>query len=94
MDIQAKTLTITTAAGKERTFTVSNETILLGPLGGRVARNLRDPRFSKGLPVTVVAEGDLATKVVLGFAHAGKDKAGNAKAPKAGPGMQKIETGE
>jgi hypothetical protein len=84
VDIQGKTLTMTTAAGKEQTFTISNETILLGPLGGRVTRNLRDPRFRQGFPITVVADGKAAVKIVFGFAqYAEKDKAGNGNALEA-----------
>jgi hypothetical protein len=68
VDVAAKTLTIVTQ-GRERTFTVTEDTVMLGPRGGKVRRHLKDPRFREGFPVTVVAQGTTASEVHLGFAR-------------------------
>jgi hypothetical protein len=70
VDLEGKTLTITTTQGRERTFSVTNETTMVGPRGGKVRRRLHDPRFHEGLPVTIVAEGNTAEEVHLGFVRA------------------------
>src|SRR5579871_2293730 len=57
VDTAAKTLTITTAQGRERTFTITDETTMVGPRGGKVRRGLKDPRFRDPISVTVVADG-------------------------------------
>jgi hypothetical protein len=73
VDVEGKKLTIATAQGRERTFTITDETVMVGPRGGKVRHHLRDPRFHEGFPVTIVAEGNTAEEVHLGFA---KDAAG------------------
>jgi hypothetical protein len=73
VDVDSKTLTITTAQGRERTFTITDETIMLGPRGGKVRRRLRDPRFHEGLAVTVVAEKNTASEVHLGYDREERD---------------------
>jgi hypothetical protein len=91
VDVDGKTLTITTNQGRERTFTVTEDTIMVGPNGGKVRKHLHDRRFHEGFPVTVVAEGTKAEEIHFGFA---KDAIGgpgeHAKAaapgtPPAGP---------
>jgi hypothetical protein len=67
VDAETMTLTITTAQGRDRTFTITQETTMLGPRGGKVRRRLRDPRFHEGLAVTVVADGNKATELHLGY---------------------------
>ncbi len=67
VDVQAHTLTIVTSQGRERTFTVSDETTMVGPRGGKVRRRLHDPRFQDGMPLTVVADGGKATEIHLGY---------------------------
>jgi hypothetical protein len=79
VDAQAKTVTIVTTAGRERTFTVTEDTHLLGPRGGKVRRHLKDPRFREGFPVTVVAEGTTASEIHLGFARQADEEAQHAR---------------
>jgi hypothetical protein len=69
VDVANNTLTIVTSAGKESTFTITEDTTLLGPRGGKVRRQLKDPRFHEGFPLTVVAQGKTASEVHLGFAR-------------------------
>jgi hypothetical protein len=69
VDVDNKTLTMITAEGRERTFTITDETVILGPRGGKVRHHLKDPRFREGFPVTVVAERNIATEVHLGSAR-------------------------
>jgi hypothetical protein len=73
VDVEGKKLTITTAQGRERTFAITEETTMFGPRGGKVKHHLRDPRFREGFAVTVVADGNTADEIHLGFA---KDAAG------------------
>jgi hypothetical protein len=68
VDVEAKTLTIITQ-GRERTFSINDETTMVGPRGGKVRRGLKDPRFHLGMALIVVAEGKTATEVHLGFQH-------------------------
>ena len=70
VDVAGKKLIITTAQGRERTFTITDDTTMVGPRGGKVRRHLKDPRFREGFPVTIVAEGTTAEEVHLGFAKA------------------------
>jgi hypothetical protein len=69
VDVDAEKLTITTEQGRERTFTVNDETTMVGPRGGKVRRRLKDPRFHEGMSVTIVADGTTATEIHLGFQH-------------------------
>jgi hypothetical protein len=68
VDVENGKLTITTQ-GKDRTFTITDDTVMVGPRGGKVRRHLKDPRFHEGFSVTVVAQGDKATEVHLGLAR-------------------------
>jgi hypothetical protein len=68
VNVDAKTLTIVTQ-GRERTFSITDETTMVGPRGGKVRRGLKDPRFHPGMALTVVAQGNTATEVHLGFQH-------------------------
>jgi hypothetical protein len=79
VDVKNETLTIVTGQGRERTFTVTKETNMLGPRGGKVRHRLKDKRFHEGMSVTVVAEGNTASEVHLGFQRGG---AGGAKTGK------------
>src|SRR6267378_5796207 len=67
VDPEKGTLTITTTDGKTRTFTVDESTTMAGPRGGQVPRRLKDPRFHEGLEVTIVASGNVAKEVHLGY---------------------------
>ncbi len=75
VDVEGKKLTITTTQGRERAFTITDDTTLVGPRGGKVRRHLNDPRFHEGFPVTIVADGATAQEVHLGFA---KDVVGSS----------------
>jgi hypothetical protein len=68
VDVEGKKLTIATAQGRERTFTITEETTMFGPRGGKVKKHLRDPRFREGFAVTIVADGNTADEVHFGFA--------------------------
>jgi hypothetical protein len=86
VDFENKKLTIVTDQGRERTFTITDETMMAGPRGGKVRRHLKDPRFHEGFPVTIVAEGTAASEVHLGFAHdPDEEKGEHAKAPRTEP---------
>lgn len=82
VDPDKMTVTITTSDGKERTFTVADDTTMVGPRGGLVKRGLKDPRFHEGMEVTVVASGTKATEVHLGYDRRDAGAAG-AQAGKA-----------
>ena len=45
VDVDNNRLTIITDQGRERTFTITDETMMAGPRGGKVRRHLKDPRF-------------------------------------------------
>ncbi len=76
VDVEGNKLTITIAAGRDRTFTITDETMMVGPRGGKVKKHLKDPRFHPGFPVTIVPDGNTADQVHLGFAKDATDVAG------------------
>jgi hypothetical protein len=85
VDVEAKTLTITTTQGRERTFTITDDTTMVGPRGGKVRRRLHDPRFQDGMPLTIVADGTKATEIHLGYDRDSSDtKDSHAQAPARG----------
>ncbi|MGH9676495.1 MAG: hypothetical protein ACRD36_05280 [Candidatus Acidiferrum sp.] len=67
VDAGKDTLTVTTTDGKSTTFTITDDTVLVGPRGGKVRKGLKDRRFHEGFPVTIVAKGSTATEIHLGF---------------------------
>ncbi len=67
VDIDKQTLSIKTSSGTERTFTITDDTTMLGPRGGKVRHRLKDHRFHEGLEVTIVAQGTAAKEVHLGY---------------------------
>ncbi len=69
VDVEKETLTIVTDAGAERTLTVTEDTTMLGPRGGKVRRGLHDPRFHEGMSLTVVASGTTAKEIHLGYSR-------------------------
>jgi hypothetical protein len=79
VDVENGKLTITTG-GRDRTFTITDDTVMVGPRGGKVRRHLKDPRFHEGFSVTVVAKGDTATEVHLGLAR--QEDEGKAVSPR------------
>jgi hypothetical protein len=74
VDVESKTLTITTTQGRDQTFQVTDDTVMVGPRGGKVRRHLKDPRFHEGFPVTIVADRKTATEVHLGYAKDASDE--------------------
>jgi hypothetical protein len=94
VDIEKETLTVT-VNGKDRTFTITDETTMVGPRGGVVRRRLKDPRFHEGLEITVVATGSTATELHLGVDR--KPKGETANQPKvvakgtATPSEEKVK---
>jgi hypothetical protein len=64
---EKQTLAIITSKGTERTFTITEDTTMLGPRGGKVRSRLKDRRFHEGMEVIVVADGATAKEVHLGY---------------------------
>jgi hypothetical protein len=85
VDVDNKTLTITTTQGKDRTFKVTDETVMVGPRGGKVRHHLKDPRFHDGFPVTVVPDGASASEIHFGFAK--DDSTTKTEEPKTTKGV-------
>jgi hypothetical protein len=100
VDREKQTLTIVVPSGAERTFTITDETTMLGPRGGRVRYRLRDRRFHEGMEVIVVANGAMAREVHLGYDRGaqgqptGSPKPAAKGAPAARPGDEKAPTGK
>ena len=67
VDLDKQTLSIKTSTGTERTFTITDDTTMIGPRGGKVRKRLKDRRFHEGLEVTIVAQGTMAKEVHLGY---------------------------
>ena len=67
VDHDKQALIMVGPGGRERTFTITDDTTMVGPRGGRVRRRLNDPRFHDGLEITVVADGSTAKEIHLGF---------------------------
>jgi hypothetical protein len=88
VDVDAKTLTVTTEQGRVRTFTINDETTMVGPRGGKVRRGLKDPRFHEGLSVTIVAEGNTATEVHLGYDRGAAARVGEKVKEKVSEGKE------
>src|SRR5262249_46371092 len=53
--------------GRERTYNITDETVIVGPRGGSVHKRLKDPRFHSGLSIVVVATGKTASQLHLGY---------------------------
>jgi hypothetical protein len=79
VDPDKEALTVVLENGRTRTFTITEETTMLGPRGGKVRHRLKDPRFREGFPVIIVPEGNTAAEVHLGFARDAETKAGGAE---------------
>jgi hypothetical protein len=69
VDPEKHMLSITTGGGRVRTFTITEDTTMLGPRGGKVRHRLKDHRFHEGMDVTIVANGGTAKEVHLGFSR-------------------------
>src|SRR5262245_55139574 len=81
VDPEKHMLSITTPGGRVRAFTITEETTMLGPRGGRVRQRLRDRRFHEGMDITVVADGSTAKELHLGFSR--REHADSANHPKS-----------
>jgi hypothetical protein len=80
VDATKDTITIADKSNRERTYSITNETIIVGPRGGVVHRRLKDHRFHGGLPITVVADGNTAVELHLGYDRKAKE-AGETPSP-------------
>jgi hypothetical protein len=67
VDKEKGTVSVLTSEGKARTFTVTEDTTILGARGGKVRSRLNDRRFREGLDITVVATGTTAKELHLGI---------------------------
>jgi hypothetical protein len=65
VDLDKQTLVVT-VNGRDRTFTITDDTTMVGPRGGLVRRRLRDPRFHEGLEIIVVPDRNTAKELHLG----------------------------
>jgi hypothetical protein len=83
VDHEKETLSITTSDGRERTFTITEETTMLGPRGGKVRSRLKDRRFHEGMEVTVVAAGATAKEVHLGYDRSAQGQPTGSSKPMA-----------
>ena len=90
VDAAQGTVTIAEKEGRERTYTVNQETQIIGPRGGIVHSRLHDHRFHAGLPITVVANGTTAAELHLGYDR--KARAGRTTAPRATTTTAPAET--
>jgi hypothetical protein len=82
VDVEGKKVTIATDRGLNRTFTITEETHMFGPRGGKVKKHLHDPRFREGFPVTIVADGNVAEELHFGFAKDAVGYQGEPARPK------------
>jgi hypothetical protein len=87
VDPEKHTLSITTPGGRVRTFTITEDTTMLGPRGGKVRHRLRDPRFREAIEITVVADGNTAKELHLGFRHRAHADSANRPTSSAKPGI-------
>ncbi len=90
VDAAQGTVTIAEKEGRERTYTITQETLIVGPRGGIVHQRLHDHRFHSGLPITVVANGTAAAELHLGYDR--KARAGRTTAPRATTSTAPAET--
>lgn len=67
VDRDKQTVTVVTSKGSEQTFTVTDETTIVGPRGGKVRYRLKDRRFHEGIEITIVANGSTARELHLGY---------------------------
>jgi hypothetical protein len=81
VDATKGTVTIADANNRERTYSITEETVIVGPRGGVVHSRLKDHRFHSGLPITVVAEGSTATQLHLGYDRKARGTAATSRTP-------------
>jgi hypothetical protein len=73
VDVARGTVTVADKNSRERTYSINEETVIVGPRGGVVHRRLKDPRFHNGLPITIVANGTTAAELHLGYDRKGRE---------------------
>jgi hypothetical protein len=76
VDVNQGTVTIAEKGSRERAYSITSETVIVGPRGGIVRRRLKDPRFHSGLPITVVANGSSAVELHLGYDRKARETTG------------------
>jgi len=76
VDVNQGTVTIADKGSRERTYSITEETVIVGPRGGIVRRRLKDPRFHGGLPITIVANGTTAVELHLGYDRKSRETTG------------------
>jgi len=80
--------------GRDRTFTITDDTTIVGPRGGLVRRRLKDPRFHPGLEITVVPDGKNAKELHLGYDRKDSEETANEpKSPSKTPSKRPEERG-
>jgi hypothetical protein len=94
VDHEKGRLSIVTAGGRERTFTVTDDTTMIGPRGGKVRRRLNDRRFHEGMELTVVASGEQAKEIHLGFSRRQPGKSATSKSAAATGKSRRIDSTE
>jgi hypothetical protein len=95
VDHEKETLSIIASTGRERTFKVTEDTTMIGPRGGKVRRRLNDKRFHEGMELTIVADGNTATEIHLGFSRRDPGDSAEAKSvAKASPTLEEKSTSE
>ena len=95
VDHEKETLSIIASTGRERTFKVTEDTTMIGPRGGKVRRRLNDKRFHEGMELTIVADGNTATEIHLGFSRRDPGDSAEAKSvAKASPTLEEKSQSE
>jgi hypothetical protein len=95
VDHEKETLSIIASTGRERTFKVTEDTTMIGPRGGKVRRRLNDKRFHEGMELTIVADGNTATEIHLGFSRRDPGDSAEAKSvAKASPTLEEKSRSE
>lgn len=89
VDVDQAMLTIANESGRQQAFSITDDTIIIGPRGGLVKKRLKDPRFHQGLPITVVASGKAAAELHLGYDRkATAAKLGDGTLPRIAKGTE------
>jgi len=81
---EKETVSIVTSDGRTRTFSITEDTTMIGPRGGKVRRRLNDRRFHEGMELTVVADGGTAKEVHLGYSRREPDESTKEKSSAKG----------
>jgi hypothetical protein len=74
VDVEKGSVTIASEEGRERTFSITDQTVIVGPRGGTVHKRLKDPRFHQGHSIIVVANGTTAAQLHLGYNRKMRDR--------------------